>query len=979
MAVDTLKLQVVLAMVDKASGVLKGLQKNTTDVAQKFRDAKAHLRDLEGQQRSIAALEKLKSEMTLTAQKAKGLQVMLEQAGSTSGTTAAQQRKLTQDLDATNKVLAAQKARALDMRAALSSAGVTNLSTAQADLTQKIKAGTAALAAQKTQLDQVMERERKLAAMKAAQQKAVVQGAMVAGAGFGAQAAGGAIKERMQTPINDFMAHEDAMMGIARQVQGARDSAGQLTAIYRTAEAEVRKLSTELPLTTVQIAQMMTAAARMEVPTNELAGFTKQVAHMAMAFDAVPDQIAEAMGKVAKNFKIPLNQISGLADTINYLDDNAISKGADIIDYMNRVSGMASLAKMSSNDYAALGSTLLTLGERTENASTATNAIITKFAMASKGSKKFKEAMASMGVDANAVEAGMATDAMGTLLGVMEKIKAMPEQKQLGVMADLVGQEHADTLAKLINGTEELARQRKLANSDDAKGSMDREAEARKSALSAQLQMAQNRVFNLASALGETLKPALVGVFNRTAGFIEKLQAFAQNNPRFVSAVMTGAFALAGLLATMGTVLITVGPLWAAWAGMGLMMAKAAPLIAVAKTAFMALASAFMWVCRIFMANPIGLVVTAIAAAAFLIYTYWGPIKGFFAGLWSGIAQGASTAWVWITGSVTRAANTIWQLFLNWTLPGLIIKHWDSITTFMTGLGARFATIGGQIMDGLMGGLAQKWEATKAWFANLGTSIADAARNALGIKSPSRVFAEIGGHVMGGLTVGLAKGEADPLARTRDMADKLTQAGAALALPAPTWPSPTAPQLPGLGLPPAVPPAVQVMGQASTAANLPAPTWPSPASFVAQAVPPVHAAPQMPPMAWPALQGDAMRKQLAGLAVSLTLGTAGLGMPAMAQDLPTMAQDLPTDTRTPPLINTAPSPLVTPREPAQGQSRAGGGGGGGGAASSGPIQITINAAPGMDAQAIAKAVAAELDRRERAGKSRVRSAMQDID
>ena len=889
MAVDQLKLQVILGMVDRASGVLKGLNKNTTDVAQKFRDAKAQLREFEGQQRNVAALEKLKSEMTLTAQKAKGLQVMLAQAGQSSGTTAAQQRKLTRELDATNKVLAAQKARALDMRAALSSAGVTNLSNAQADLTQKIKAGTAALAAQKTQLDQVMQRERLLAQAKAAAQKGAMQGAVATGAGLAMRHAGGAVAQRVQGPLNDFMAHEDAMMGIARQVQGARDSAGQLTAIYKTAEAEVRKLSTELPLTTVQIAEMMTAAARMEVPTNELAGFTKQVAHMAMAFDAVPDQIAESMGKVAKNFKIPLNQISGLADTINYLDDNAISKGADIIDYMNRVSGMAALAKMSSNDYAALGSTLLTLGERTETAGTATNAIITKFAMASKGTKKFKEAMASMGVDVNAVEAGMATDAMGTLLGVMEKIKAMPEQKQLGIMAELVGQEHADTLAKLINGTEELARQRQLANSAEAKGSMDREAEARKSALSAQLQMAKNRVFNLAAALGETLKPALVDVFNRTAGLLERLQAFAQNNPGFVSAVMTGALALAGLLGVMGTLLVTVGPLWAAWAGMGLVMAKAAPLIAVAKVALLGLGQAFLWVGRIFLMNPIGLVITAIAAAAYLIYTHWGPIKAFFGGLWNSISSAANNAWASITGT-------------------------------MASLPQKFMTMGGQIMDGLMGGLAQKWEATKAWFANLGTSIADTARNALGIKSPSRVFAEIGGHVMGGLSVGLADGEADPLARTRDMANKMAQAGSALALPALTWPSPAAPQL----------------------------------------------------------QGDAMRKQLAGLAVSLTLGTAGLGMPAMAQDLPGVPTDVLTDTRTPPLINTAPSPLITPREPAQGPARSAAGTGAG-AGSAGPITITIHAAPGMDPQAIAKAVAAELDRRDRAGRSRVRGSMQDID
>ena len=52
------------------------------------------------------------------------------------------------------------------------------------------------------------------------------------------------------------------------------------------------------------------------------------------------------------------------------------------------------------------------------------------------------------------------------------------------------------------------------------------------------------------------------------------------------------------------------------------------------------------------------------------------------------------------------------------------------------------------------------------------------------------------------------------------------------------------------------------------------------------------------------------------------------------------------------------------------------GAGGGGAA---PITITIHAAPGQDPQAIARAVAAELDRRQRRNGERVRSQLSDID
>jgi TP901 family phage tail tape measure protein len=899
MAVDQLKLQVVLGMVDKASGALDKISFGSRKAADALKTTRDAVKKLEDQQKLIDNYQRARESIVATnakniadrkkradlndryedsrseqqdrqAQVAvmrtqyKALLKLKQKEPETAGITAQlfeaskklerleksynmhsnRSRNLKSELSELDGQLkrnteqhSAQVRQAIKVKKELHAAGLHTkaLSGQQADLTAAMERANAAIDKQKANLA-------KLGALQAAHKKAAMHGAMLVGGGMAAQAAGGAIKQRMQTPINDFMAHEDAMMGIARQVQGARDSAGQLTAIYRTAEAEVRKLSTELPLTTVQIAEMMTAAARMEVPTNELAGFTKQVAHMAMAFDAVPDQIAESMGKVAKNFKIPLNQISGLADTINYLDDNAISKGADIIDYMNRVSGMAALAKMSSNDYAALGSTLLTLGERTESAGTATNAIVTKFAMASKGSKKFQGAMGELGLKSSQVEAGMATDAMGTLLTVMEKIKAMPEHKQLGIMAELVGQEHADTLAKLVNGTEELARQRTLANSAEAKGSMDREAAARKSALSAQMQMAKNRVFNLAAALGESLKPALVEVFNRTAGLLEGLQAFAQNNPGFVSAVMTGALALAGLLGVMGTVLVTVGPLWAAWATGALLFAKAVPLIALVKTALLGLGRAFLM-------SPIGLTIAAVAALAYGLYwlaTNFAQVKAWAVDTFNGI-------WAAASASINK--------FL--TLPQRVM------TAFQNG---GWTAIGGMIVDGLVAGLNLATGGLFSVIQNIAKGAVDIFKNALGIKSPSRVFAEIGGHVMGGLDVGLAKGEADPLARMKGAAAKL-----------------------------------------------------------------------------------------AGVGAGLTLGTAALAMP-----------DLPN-------INATPSPLVARAgDWAQGPARSAAGTGAG-AGSAGPISITIHAAPGMDPQAIAKAVAAELDRRDRAGRSRVRGSMQDID
>lgn len=68
---------------------------------------------------------------------------------------------------------------------------------------------------------------------------------------------------------------------------------------------------------------------------------------------------------------------------------------------------------------------------------------------------------------------------------------------------------------------------------------------------------------------------------------------------------------------------------------------------------------------------------------------------------------------------------------------------------------AQMMQIGRDIIDGLLAGLKEKWEAVKAWFQGLAEAIPEWVRVKLGIQSPSTVFAEIGTNIMQGLAQGL--------------------------------------------------------------------------------------------------------------------------------------------------------------------------------------------------------------------------------
>lgn len=459
-----------------------------------------------------------------------------------------------------------------------------------------------------------------------------------------------AIGAAIMAPGRQAIKFENAMLGVAKQVEGARDKSGQLTPVYHEMAKAIKQLGREVPMATTSLAEMVTAGARMGVARDQLIEFTRASAMMAEAFEQDPGELAEQMGKIAGLYKIPIPAIGQLADTINWLDDNAISKGGDIIDFLTRTGGVAGAVKITGTEMAALGSTLLTLGERTETAGTATNALIQKLAAADKGTKKFKMAMAELGLTTESVQAGMQKDAQGTILRVLDAVNKLPEENRLGVLVELVGLEHSDTVAKLAGNLEEYRRQITLAHSEEAKGSMTREFQARLQTTDAQLKLASNRVSELATNIGSVLLPGINAVLGPVGQVITYVAELAQEFPRVTAAIVGTVVGLSTLKVASLAGAYALTFLKGAGLQAMLMATRLAPAIRLVGTALMWSGKALLWVGRALLLNPIGLAVTAIAGAVFLIYTYWGPLKDWFGNLWEGIKSTFAGVYDWIVG-----------------------------------------------------------------------------------------------------------------------------------------------------------------------------------------------------------------------------------------------------------------------------------------------------------------------------------------
>jgi hypothetical protein len=294
------------------------------------------------------------------------------------------------------------------------------------------------------------------------------------------------------------------------------------------------------------------------------------------------------------------------------------------------------------------------------------------------------------------------------------------------------------------------------------------------------------KLADLKLTMGEKILPLYSRAIDTVTTALEGLNGFMERNPATAKAMIVGFGSLAAILVVLGPLMLglaaLIGPyamLHVLFAKMGIAGGVLTPILRGIGTAFMWLGRILLFVGRAFLMNPIGLAVTAIALAAYLIYQYWEPIKGFFTGLWAEVQQ----AFAGGIGGITA-------LVLNWSPLGLFYQVFaDVLRWFGIDMPAKFSDFGLNIMQGLANGITGALGIVRTAIAGASDSVVGWFKEKLGIHSPSRVFAELGDFTMQGLAIGLQRSEDAPVAQIGGLAKRLTQLGAGVAIGAAAMPA----------------------------------------------------------------------------------------------------------------------------------------------------------------------------------------------
>lgn len=808
MATNQLQLQVVLNAIDRATRPLKQIAGGSLETSRALKNARDRLKELNTQQKDISAwrAQRAATEQTGTALTAARDQVkaLSQQFAATGAPTRAMTREFQSAVREASRLKQQHQQQSVQLqglRSKLYDAGIStkNLGTHERQLREQMGAANASISEQTKRLTALSVRQKRMAETRGAYDKGKQFAGNAAVAGGSSLGVAYAASRPVISVVKDYVDFETAMMGVAKQVDGARDGNGKLTSTYYEFADAIKAASNQMPIATTEFAALVEAQARAGIQGKEnLLAMAKVSATAAVAFDLPAEQVGEDMGRIAGLYKVPIKDISALGDALNYLDDNTRSKGGDIIETLTRMSDVAD--KLDYRKAAALGSTFLSLGSAPEVAASASRAMVRELAIANMQSKTFREGMKMVNLDVNEVQGGMTTDAMGTMMKVLERIKTIDPKQRTEVATRIFGKEYGKDASKLVNNLEELRRQLKLVDDAAASGSMQREMDIRADSISGRWQILQNKWFNTKSDAGEGLRSTMVNVMDAIGRALDKVDGWIKANP-VLTATLLKIVATAGVLsAVFGGLALTLAGIMAPFLFLRFSLAMfgiklpgiigifkvfgtalrtlggilIGPLVTALRTVGIAL-----WGLS---ANPIVLVIAAVVAAlaagAYLIYTNWDAVKNYFANAWTEIKAGFS-------GGIGGIINTL----ANFSPIGLIYQAFAGVLSYLgIDLPSRFTEFGNMIVNGLVNGLTAGLGAVKNAISSIGDASIGWFKEKLGIHSPSRVFAELGGFTMAGLTQGLEGGQKGPLNALTSMGKQLTAAGA-LALSATAMPA----------------------------------------------------------------------------------------------------------------------------------------------------------------------------------------------
>ena len=733
MAGRDLKLQVVFAALDKITGPLKKIVAGSSETAKELKATSDRLRDLNAQQKNIGKFRELHGGLDATRTKLEAAQQKVASLAAKMKQVENPTRAMTREFKAAVKAAGAlktagqQQAQQLQvMRERLAGAGIgtKDLANHERTLRREIEATNKTMTLQQQKLANAAARQQRVTNATQHADKLRNKAGNLAMAGAGATATGAVLGAPVVKGLNEAKHYQTEVgrvnaLGLGDKVSAEAVAFARNMKTYGTSQLDNLQLMRDgmSAFADVHHAEMVAPTlAKMKFANHaffgeeegadnerkfmdmlkviELRGGLESKEKFEAQANIVQQVITATGGRVGPNEWLNMIKTGGIAAK-GLKDDAFYYQMEPLVQEMsgNRVG--TSLMSAYQNLYQ--GRTTKRSAKKLEEFGLIGDKSKVKHDKA--GQVSFLDPGALLG--AELFRENQFEWLEKVLLPQLAK-KGITEKKQV---LDAIGSIFSNRTASNLYSQMYLQRAQIHKNEKLNRGAADigkLEKLGRDSAAGKELE-AQSKLANLKLTMGEKILPLYTQGLEIAISAVQRLNGFMERNPTVAKIMITAFAVLAGLLLVLGPLMLGIAAMIGPYAMLHVMFAKMGvtggvltPILRSLGGAFMWAGRAVLWLGRALMLNPIGIAITVIAGAAFLIYKYWEPIKGFFRGLWSDVKAAFAGGFTGIN-----------SLIADWSPLGLFYRAFAGVLGwFGVALPARFTDFAASIRERIAAGLA---------------------------------------------------------------------------------------------------------------------------------------------------------------------------------------------------------------------------------------------------------------------------------
>ncbi|MDL2092783.1 phage tail tape measure protein [Proteus mirabilis] len=710
---NNLKLQVVLSAVDKLTAPFRSAQESNKRLASAVRQSRDSLKNLNQQASQIDGFRKIKQQLTSTQQAYQSatqrVATLAKEIANTENPTKKQLeafKKAQREAGQLKTKYEQLQQSAQRQRSALQANGISTnqLGQAQRRLNGDIERTTQQLRRQENQLRRSAEQERRMAAAKSQYQKTLDVRNKMAGTGATMTATGaGMLYSAKQTlmPGYEFNVGMSKVQALTRLDKNSDE--------FKMLREQARELGATTAFTANQVAQGQAFYAMAGFKPEQIKNAMPGTLAMSLAGDIDLGTTADIGSNILTGFKLDSDQMGRVSDVLVGAFTRSNTSLTMLGDTMKYVAPVASGLGVDLETAAAATGKLGDAGIQGSMAGTSLRAILGRLAEPPKMAAKALEELGIKTRDAK----GNLRDFPELLAELDKKTAKMGNAQRAGFFKHIAGEEAFSALSVLAEQAGKGELQTLVADLKQAKGEAQKVAGTMTDNLSGDMKNLQSAWEDLGIQIFDGIDSPLRQISQSITRVISKVGVWMKENSELAKTLTMIGLAIAGIITTLGILSLSIaamlGPLAAAKLSLSILGIKGGSALTLLLKPIKLLGSAFLGLGKAMLANPILLVIAAIAAAVYLIYKNWDTIGPYVYKVWDTVKRYTAIAWQALKDTIKSAWEAIKYIFFNWTPLGLIIKHWDSIVSYTQTTWTMIKTKISDVWEGIKTTLKNGW------------------------------------------------------------------------------------------------------------------------------------------------------------------------------------------------------------------------------------------------------------------------------